>query len=134
MGHTNYEAAFYNISVVAKGGHLSESEWQQFITDVFNCPTMEEADNRNAHHVPVWRYRYYGDFDNTRLTPTSGAYHGSDLHMLFGNSDRVTGDPESAKQTQLKKTMQKAWASFAADPWHGLETVGWPAYNTTGKS
>ncbi|EER24802.1 cholinesterase, putative [Coccidioides posadasii C735 delta SOWgp] len=128
VGHTDQESSFYNISAWARGSVLTDAEWAQFVTDVFNCPSMEEADYRNNYHVPVWRYRYFADWDNTRLFPNSAAYHGVDLHMIFGNSQGVTGDPESPAQTQLKKTMQKAWATFAANPWTGLRDLGWPMY------
>lgn len=53
--------------------------------------------------------------------------------MIFGNSEGVTGEGESGSQAQLKETMQKAWATFATDPWRGLETLGWPRYQKSGE-
>lgn len=129
VGHTDHESAFYNISAWARGIILTDQQWAQFVTDVFGCPTMKTADYRIAHKIPVWRYRYFSDWENTRLFPNSRAYHGVDLHMLFGNSLGVTGDRESLNQTVLKKLMQKAWAAFAAEPWTGLRNKGWPVYD-----
>ncbi|KAM5459009.1 hypothetical protein McanCB49686_001883 [Microsporum canis] len=133
LGHGDRESSFYNISAWARGTVLTDDQWAQFVTEVFGCPTMKEADYRTQHKVPVWRYRYFADWDNTRLFPNSGAYHGVDLHMIFGNSRGVTGDPESPEQTVLKRFMQKAWATFAANPWTGLNNHGWPVYKKNGK-
>ena len=80
--------------------------------------------------MPTWRYRYFGDWDNLRLYPTSGAYHGTDLEMIFGASQDVSGLPESKAQMQTQSLMQQAWAAFADDPKKGLEKrLGWPEYN-----
>lgn len=133
LGHTDHESAFYNISAWARGNVLTDEQWAQFVTDVFGCPTMKAADYRTEHKVPVWRYRYFADWKNTRLFPNSQAYHGVDLHMIFGNSYGVTGDRESFSQTILKKMMQRMWATFAAEPWTGLKNRGWPVYNKNGK-
>jgi carboxylesterase type B len=130
VGHTDTEQSFYNISAWSRGNFLTQEEWEQFNLDVFNCPTKRSAAGRVAYDVPTWRYRYYADWENTGIFPTSGAYHGVDLHMIFGNSQGVTGIAESAPQTLLKKTMQKAWATFAADPVDGLTALGWPRYKT----
>lgn len=94
---------------------------------------MKESVNKITYNVPTWRYRYYADWDNTRIFPTSGAYHGVELHMLFGNSQGVTGVPESWAQKRLKRNMQKAWATFAADPRHGLSKLGWPTFKRNSK-
>ena len=77
----------------------------------------------------MWRFRYFGDWDNLRLYPTSGAYHGSDLEMIFGASQDVSGLPKSAAQRQLQATMMHAWAAFADNPQSGLEKLGWPRYD-----
>lgn len=133
MGHNDNEAGFYNISAYAKGNILTDAEWAEFNRDVFSCATRQEATNRVNYGSHVWRYRYYADWDNTRLYPTSGAYHGVDLHMIFGASSDVSGLPETPEQTELKQTMQAAWASFAADPEKGLEKeMGWPIFDPDG--
>ncbi|EGD95911.1 hypothetical protein TESG_03374 [Trichophyton tonsurans CBS 112818] len=128
LGHGDRESSFYNISASARGTVLTDEQWAQSVTEVFGCPAMKEADYRTQHNIPLWRYRYFADWSNTRLFPNSGAYHGVDLHMIFGNSEGVTGDPESPDQTILKRIMQRTWAAFAADPWDGLKRHGWPVY------
>lgn len=69
------------------------------------------------------------DCDNVRLytDPSSGAYHGSELESIIGNSKDVSGGRSpSVAQRQLTYTMQKAWSTFAANPEDGLIKLGWP--------
>lgn len=117
----------------AQGTNLTDAEWNAFNVETFTCPTAEEATNRIRAGVPTWRFRYFADWNNTRLYPTSGAYHGVDMHMVFGNSELVSGLPESAPQKQLKRTMQHAWATFVRDPSKGLTELGWPQFNPKGR-
>ncbi|KAF7586659.1 hypothetical protein BBP40_008528 [Aspergillus hancockii] len=128
-GHNHNEAGFYKISAWAKGSTLPESEWQSFNKQTFTCPTDEAVLARIRAGVPAWRFRYFADWNNTRLYPTSGAYHGVELNMIFGNSRVVTNLPETAPQLQLQKEMQHAWATFVANPHHGLEKLGWPQFS-----
>ena len=95
---------------------------------------MFEAHNRRAQGVPVWQYRYFGDWDNIRLYNGSGAYHGSDLEMIFGNSAEVSGISPSDAERRTTKLMQFYWATFARDPHHGLTAVGWPRYKAKRKT
>ncbi|PGH10956.1 hypothetical protein AJ79_05202 [Helicocarpus griseus UAMH5409] len=134
VGHTDNEAGFYNISAFGKGNILPEEEWTLFNKDVFNCPTSRTVTDRASHGVPVWRYRYHADWDNTRLYPTSRAYHGTDLHMIFGASADVSLLPESPEQIELKRMMQAAWAEFAVDPKDGLKRMGFPTFDPNGKT
>lgn len=75
-----------------------------------------------------------GDWNNTRLYPNSGAYHGSDMHMLFGNSVAVSGLPTSKSQRQLTRLMQKAWFAFLDNPRTGLSEFGWPEFDPNEKT
>ncbi|KAF5856807.1 hypothetical protein ETB97_006698 [Aspergillus alliaceus] len=128
-GHNHNEAGFYMVSAWAKGSLLPESEWQAFNKETFTCPTDDAVMARIRAGVPAWRFRYFADWDNTRLHPTSGAYHGVELNMIFGDSKAMTHIPESAPQLQLQKKMQQAWAAFVLDPRHGLEKLGWPQFS-----
>ena len=95
---------------------------------------MFEAENRRAYGVPVWQFRYFGHWDNLRLYPGSGAYHGSDVEMVFGNSETVSGIPPSKPEERTTALMQRAWATFAECPARGLHAMGWPLYNPKSKS
>lgn len=46
--------------------------------------------------------------------------------MIFGNSEGVTGIPESSLQTSLKQNMMNAWGAFIKDPSTGLARLNWP--------
>lgn len=129
FGNNNNEAGFYKISAYAAGTVLPDATWNEFNEEDFTCPNSYSAFHRRAQGVPTWLYRYFGDWGNLRLYPTSGAYHGSDLEMVFGASQDVSGLPESERETLTSKHMMRAWAAFAEDPVHGLEKLGWPMYD-----
>lgn len=129
-GNTHNEAGFYKISAYAQGNILTDAQWDEFNAQDFTCPTAVEAINRAKFGVPMWRFRYFGDWDNLRLYSTSGAYHGSDLEMIFGASEDVSGLPESDAEQLTQAVMMHAWAAFADDSQNGLSRVmGWPKYD-----
>jgi len=132
-GNNDNEAGYYKIAAYAQGNILTDAQWDKFNLEDFTCPTATEATNRAKFGVPMWRFRYFGDWDNLRLYPTSGAYHGSDLEMIFGASEDVSGLPESVPERLLQAVMMHAWAAFADDPTAGLEhKIGWPKYDPNG--
>lgn len=135
IGQNNNEAGYYKIAAYAKGTILNDTEWDDFNLEDFTCAVSLEAANRVKSLVPTWRFRYFGDWDNLRLYPTSGAYHGADVEMVFGASQDVSGLPNSVPEQQTIAVMQKAWAAFAADPAQGLsKEMGWPGYNPNSES
>jgi cholinesterase len=76
----------------------------------------------------VYRYRYFGDWNNTRLYPGSGAYHLSDLVMWHGPGvgKDLSGIPNEKKQNELSREMRGVLIEFA-----GTGTVaGWDEYET----
>jgi hypothetical protein len=129
-GNTHNEAGYYRIPAYGNSGVVpTDAQVDAFHLESFTCPVGYQVAARKAHGVPAWVYRYFGDWDNTRLYSTSGAYHGVDLHMVFGGSEEVSGLPTTAEQRKMTKVMQKAWCAFANDPWDGLEKeMGWPRW------
>lgn len=132
---TDHESGFYRISALARGTVLPESNWTLFEQQTFTCPLAADAGGRAELGITSYRARYLADWDNLRLfyqteAPyDSGAYHGSDVNMIVGNAEGVSGIAPSAEEARLTETMQKAWAAFAADPADGLTSVmGWPKY------
>ncbi|KAK8869028.1 Para-nitrobenzyl esterase [Apiospora arundinis] len=128
LGNNDHEQGYYVISAYGRGINVTKSQGDEFLLTSFTCPNHLQALNRRAAGVPVWQYRYFGDWDNTRLYPTSGAYHGTDLHMLFGNSEPVSGLPQAESQEKTVALVQHLWARFAADPVNGLSEAGWPRF------
>lgn len=129
-GNNNNEAGFYRIPAYGKGVVPTQAQVDAFHLQSFTCPIAYQANAREDHGVPAWVWRYFGDWENTRLYPTSGAYHGSDLEMIFGASGDVSGIPPVEDQEKLTAIMQRAWYEFSNDPWHGLtKEMGWPKYD-----
>ena len=134
LGNTNYESGYYRVPARAQGNSPPESAWTQFQLESFTCPTAFQARSRAASDTPTWRFRYFGDWENLRLYEGSGAYHGSDLEMVVGNSEGVSGIPSGQQEKALTTLMQRAWAAFARDPVNGLvKEVGWERYNEHGE-
>ncbi|KAI8301173.1 hypothetical protein K4K61_009069 [Colletotrichum sp. SAR11_59] len=130
FGNNNNEDGYYRIPAYGNGVVPTSEQVTSFLLESFTCPNLYQANARLAQGVPAWIYRYFGDWDNTRLFPTSGAYHGVDLHMIFGASGDVSGIPPSDAQRETTRVMQRAWAAFANNPHNGLsEVIGWPKFD-----
>lgn len=128
IGNTHFEAGYYRWAAYGAGSILTEAQWDNFNLVTFTCPSTYGAAARSRFGVPSWLFRYGGDWDNVRLYPNSSAYHGSDMHMVFGNSAEVSGLPEEEAQVQLQEAVMHAWATFAKDPHKGLQELGWSRY------
>lgn len=134
-GNGDYEAGFYRVSAYAANKTLTPAQWDLYNQRAFTCPTGEETNYRVQYGVPTWRYRYMGDWDNLRLYPAwgaypdSGAYHGSDMGMIFGTAYDITGTPNTLPEELTSRYMQGAWAAFGRSPQYGLNVYGWPSYN-----
>lgn len=138
QGMNNHESGYYRLPPYAEEGVLyAESVWTEFEIEDFTCPTAFAGYNRIRHGVPSWRFRYFGEWDNLRLytnsstTPpsTSGAYHGSDVSMIIGNTLGISGIPPSAEEDAVSAYMQGAWSAFIQSPSAGLTAYGWPLYD-----
>lgn len=139
-GNADHEDGWYRISGWAAKLNFTDARWDLFTQRSFTCPTASTTDYRVEQGVPTWRYRYHGDWDNLRLyngsaglgSRGSAAYHGSDLNMVFGTAQDVSGLPNTPAEDETIKYIQGAWAAFARDSQKGLTKYGWPAYQKTG--
>ncbi|KAK4224466.1 cholinesterase precursor [Podospora fimiseda] len=134
LGNTHTENGYYQVPAYAQGVIPTEDQVRDFMLQSFTCPVAYQAKARRDHGVPSYVFRYFADWENTRLYPTSGAYHGVDMHMIFGGSADVSGLPASTEQRRLTRLMQRLWFSFANNPESGLEKLGWPRYDPGGKT
>jgi len=70
--------------------------------------------------------------------PDSGAWHSSELPLVFGNYPNATGGvpASTAAELSIGDYMRGAWAAFAKDPVNGLTSYqgGWPMYNPAGNT
>ena len=136
-GNTDKEDGYYRISAAGQNVTLTDQQWSLFDLESFTCPTAAEVNARTRAGVPAWRYRYFGEWTNLRLYPGSGAYHGSDLHMIFGGIEDIVGPdlPSSSLEKGTMEYMMRAWATFVNDPISGLsKRMRWPHYDPSGKT
>ncbi|OAX81978.1 hypothetical protein ACJ72_03681, partial [Emergomyces africanus] len=131
VGTANYEAGYYRVSAFAAKISLSDEQWNLFNLAGFTCPGDRMAYHRAKYGVPVWRYRYYGEWPNTIIYPGSGAYHGTDVAQVFGTAKDASGGVENTSaERKVSLSMMHAWAIFAGNPRNGLDRLGWPKYNS----
>lgn len=141
-GNADHEDGWYRIAGWGAKLNFTDAQWDLFTQRAFTCPTAETTSFRVQYGVPTWRYRYYGDWDNLRLyngsaglgPKGSAAYHGSDLNMVFGTAEDVSGLENTPAEDATIKYIQGAWAAFARNSKAGLTKYGWPAYKKSGKA
>ena len=73
--------------------------------------------------------------------PNSGAWHASELPILFDTAPTGAGIPASTPaEVAIGSYLRGAWAAFAKDPVHGLSNytggngTGWPTYDPVGET
>ncbi|KAK7995263.1 hypothetical protein PG990_014036 [Apiospora arundinis] len=140
-GNNDFEAGWYKLSAWAARINLTEPQWDLYNERAFTCPNAYTTKYRAQYGVPTWRYRYFGDWDNLRLYDGSaglgprgsGAYHGSELEMVFGTAQEVSALTNSPEEDAMSRYMMGAWAAFARDPQKGLlSEYGWLRYDPAG--
>lgn len=108
----------------------------------FGCPSGIAGKARQDNKVKSWRYLYAGEWPNQDLAPGAGAWHGSEIGMVFGTTEyqqHFYGEmlkqkihvPDTAAQKKLSDVMMTAWSDFAKNPETGLVKLGWPVYDAT---
>lgn len=139
-GNADYEAGLFAATAALANVTYPPIFWTEFDLSVFTCPASVRTNISLAAGVPTWRYRWFGDFPNLRLTsvPDSGAWHASELPVLFGNYPNATGGVPVSTDAELSigNYIRGAWAAFAKDPVKGLNSYqgGWPQYSPTGNT
>lgn len=108
---------------------MTAQQKADFLLSSFTCPCMFAAELRRHYGIPVWQYRYFGNWANIRLYDGSGAYHGTELETIFDSDDTVSGIPSSEAEDEMTRLMQHAWAAFARDPKCCVVELGWPQYD-----
>lgn len=82
--------------------------------------------NRTTH-----RWFYSGNFTNISPRWWMGAYHESELPLLFGTHMDFRGN-STQFEYELSYVMQDAYVAFVTDPQNGLDALNWPAYQGLG--
>ncbi|KAK8023079.1 hypothetical protein PG991_006960 [Apiospora marii] len=85
-------------------------------TTRFVCPAHESSAARDGLGLATYRYHWAGDFANLAgSVPWLGAYHYSDLYMVFGSYGIAPGEvPPLEVETSV--TMQDYFLDFVTDP------------------
>ena len=134
LGNNDYEAGIIKVIFGSMGKTMSPEQWAILNLQTFTCPVGSASQYRASNNVPVWRYRYFGEFENTRLTqnPNSGAWHGSEISQVFGSS-QLGGLRNTRAEASVSRRIMSAWAAFAKDPDTALSRApfSWPKYNPT---
>ncbi len=133
-GSNDFEAGIYIPIDALYGSVRSYEQYQTLTNKTFACPAGARANVSASHGLPTWRYRWFGNFPNTRLMtePDSGAYHCSEIPFIWNTLPTGPGIPENTKaEIAIQKYIQGAWAAFAENPKTGLKHYkgGWPQYS-----
>ena len=128
IGHTDFEYGLFELFTDEEAPH---DFWQTQGDEMFGCPAGRRAELSAKAGNPTWRYRYFGNFENLRLSnhPDSGAYHESEVKLLFNTVDESHGN-STKDEVALGAYLRAAWAAFAKDPVNGLTKIGWPRYKS----
>jgi cholinesterase len=134
VGNTDYEAGLFKVTSALGGKYYPEIFWTLLDLQTFTCPSAARANMSISNKVPTWRYRWFGDFPNTALTLDSGAWHASEIPLIFNTVPYGTGIPGNIpNETEIGNYIRGAWATFAKDPVNGLKSYGgnggWPVYD-----
>ncbi|EMC94807.1 hypothetical protein BAUCODRAFT_141074 [Baudoinia panamericana UAMH 10762] len=101
---------------------------------------------RNQYGLPpTYRYQYAGNWTNQDPLPWMGAFHSSDLPMIFGAYEYSSANRGSANvsivvtpesdiqplEVQTSQTMEDFILAFMKNPYSGPPALGWLPMNTS---
>lgn len=94
------------------------------------CTAWKDSILRASLGLETYRYLWAGNFSNISPVPYLGAFHWSDLLMIFGTYMTDAGNiPELEITTSA--TMQDYFLAFLKDSSTVSSTVGWPAFDAS---
>jgi len=104
---------------------------------IIACPLAVEVRNRNLASLPTYRYQYVGNFTNISPVSWMGAYHSSELPLLFGTHFEFRGQSTNFEY-QVSYAMEDLWLAFVSNPTQkpGISSNGhfkWPLYDQSSK-
>lgn len=123
IGNNDNEASMFRVLFGLQGVTYSDAEWDLLALVLFTCSTGYRALVSVENQIPTWRYRWFGNFANLKLTtvPDSGAWHGSEIPIIFGTDMDIQNlVARTPAESQIAAYTRGAWAAFAKDPVNGL--------------
>jgi acetylcholinesterase len=94
--------------------------------DAFLCRQSEDLKMRANAGLTSYFYQYRGNFTN--IHPTLGAFHSSELPLVFGTHG-IINSPSTPFEKETSEKMQDLWLAFLKDPEKGLPQAGWKSSN-----
>ncbi|KAK3319129.1 Alpha/Beta hydrolase protein [Apodospora peruviana] len=111
---------------------VNESAADAVTLGVFFCTAFKAATNRLAAGLPVYRYEYQGNITSVAPQDYLGAYHSSELPMIFGTFDNFRSQDDLTENGRhaaaTSRAMQDAWLAFATSGSAGMSAVDWSRY------
>ncbi|KAL4803121.1 carboxylesterase, type B [Aspergillus unguis] len=93
------------------------------------CYSVEQAKLRYENGLETYRYLWAGNFSNISPEPWLGAFHTTDLFMIFGTYSKDVGEiPQLEVDTSA--AIQDLFLDFLKEP-KSLPSNGWPVYDPT---
>ncbi|KAB2571009.1 putative secreted lipprotein [Lasiodiplodia theobromae] len=123
IGTTSNEGAAFNAFDLSGP---NETAAESFMLDTVLCPLVQSTNDRTAAGYNVYRFWYDGNFTNISPLPWMGAFHCSELPLLFGTHPNFRGN-STPFEYAVSESMQDLWVEFARDP-SGF-TEHWPVWN-----
>ncbi|PQE07358.1 chlorogenic acid esterase precursor protein [Rutstroemia sp. NJR-2017a WRK4] len=86
--------------------------------NIIACPVAQNVRTRNLANLTTYRYQYAGNFSNISPVSWFGAYHSSELPLLFGTHYEYRAN-STPFEYSVSKALQALWLSFAENPGRG---------------
>ncbi|KAK6209440.1 hypothetical protein LQW54_006293 [Pestalotiopsis sp. IQ-011] len=94
----------------------------------WSCYAYRDSFLRQSFGLDTYRYIYAGNFSNISPVPWLGAFHWSDVLMIFGTY-MLDVDEIPQLEIDTSKAMQDFLLAFARDAASVSETRGWPRFD-----
>ncbi|OJJ38084.1 hypothetical protein ASPWEDRAFT_734215 [Aspergillus wentii DTO 134E9] len=123
--NANEGAGFVSLT----GTQPPEETMHALTQSIIACPSAREVHIRELAGLTTYRYYYTGNFSNISPWDWMGAYHSSELPLLFGTHDEYR-TPSTEFEYQLSYAMEALWLSFASNPQSApsYQNWSWPEY------
>jgi carboxylesterase type B len=124
----------YPVSNVTQGPYQPTVDSET--VSIFVCLASNTTRSRAAQGLTTYRYEYAGNFSSVTPLGWMGAYHASDVPMVFGTFETL-GDREKVSdyQREVARRMQDYVLAFMENPESGLRERGWmPWLEAEGRS